>query len=450
MRKRMSLLGVAGMVVVLAGCGGGSNATTSPAATTPPAASEGASAPASSEAASQPAASEGSSAAAGSGTLLVWADNSANTAKAIQPLCEKWASDNGVTCKIQNFNGPGDLQKAVIAANNSGDVPDIFEGPHDQIGQFVQNGVLAPVDLGSNKAKFAPAAVNGVTANGTIYGVPWALENIALLTNKSLVPTCPATLDDAVATAKSMIAAGTATKGLGIAMQIGESGDAYHWMPLFTADGGYAFAQNADGTFNPDDMGVGKPGSIAAGTRLAQLVSDGILKGSVTYDIARESFGKGKSPFFITGPWQIPEQQKNLGDNLMVCPIPNWAGSTFKSQPFIGVRAFMQTAKAKNPVLAASFLQDAVMTTDFMDGMFSVDPRPPAWLESFQKAASDPIVAAFGSYGQGGIPTPSIPQMGAVWSDLGLAEYKIANGADPTTTMTNAGDSINKANAALK
>jgi arabinogalactan oligomer/maltooligosaccharide transport system substrate-binding protein len=355
-----------------------------------------------------------------------------------------------VTCKIQNFNGPGDLQKAVIAANNSGDVPDIFEGPHDQIGQFVQNGVLAPIDLGENLSKFAPAAVKGVTANGTTYGVPWALENIALLTNKSLASTCPATLDDAVTNAKQLIAAGTATAGLGIAMQIGDTGDAYHWYPLFTADGGYAFGENSDGTYNPDDMGVGKPGSIAAGTRLTQLVKDGILKASVTYDIARETFGKGKSPYFITGPWQIPEQQKALGANLMVCPIPDWSGSQFHSTPFIGVRAFMQTAKAKNPVLAASFLQDAVMTTDFMDGMFAVDPRPPAWLESFQKASADPIVAAFGSYGQKGIPTPSIAQMGAVWSDLGLAENKIANGADPSSTMTKAGDSINKTNAALK
>ena len=31
------------------------------------------------------------------------------------------------------------------------------------------------------------------------------------------------------------------------------------------------------------------------------------------------------------------------------------------------------------------------MTTEFMDGMFAVDPRPPAWLESFEKAAADPI-----------------------------------------------------------
>ena len=440
-RKSMAWL-VPGLVLVLAACtgGGGNNEPESAAAPQP----------ATSVAASQPAASNpAASVAAGSGELLVWADNSANTAKAIKPLCEAWAADNGITCKIQNFNGPGELKDALLKANQSGNVPDIFEGPHDQIGLFVQDGALAPIDLGANASKFAEAAVAGVTANGNVYGVPWALENIALLTNKSLAPSCPATLDEAVANAKQLIADGKATKGLGIAMQIGEKGDAYHWYPLFTADGGYAFAQNPDGTYNTDDMGVGKEGSIAAGQRLAQLVDDGVLKSSVSYDIARETFAKGKSPYFITGPWQIPEQQEALGDDLMVCPIPTWEGGK-PSQPFIGVRTFMQTAKAKNPALAATFLQDAVMTTDFMDGMFAVDPRPPAWLESFDKAAADPIIKGFGEYGQGGIPTPSMAQMGAVWNDLGLAEYKIAGGADPESTMTKAADSINKTNAAIQ
>ena len=69
----------------------------------------------------------------------------------------------------------------------------------------------------------------------------------------------------------------------------------------------------------------------------------------MTYDIARETFANGKAPYFITGPWQIPEQTEALGDDLMVCPVPNWEGSEFASQPFVGVRTFMQPAKAQEP-----------------------------------------------------------------------------------------------------
>ena len=42
---------------------------------------------------------------------------------------------------------------------------------------------------------------------------------------------------------------------------------------------------------------------------------------------------------------------------------------------------------------------------------------------------------------------PNLPQMENVFGDAGLAEYKVAKGDDPTTTMEKAADSINKANA---
>ena len=110
----------------------------------------------------------------------------------------------------------------------------------------------------------------------------------------------------------------------------------------------------------------------------------------MSYDIARETFAKGKSPYFITGPWQIPEQTEALGDDLMVCPIPTWEGSDTSPSRSWGSGRFFQTAKAKNPTLASTFLNDEVMTTEFMDAMFAVDPRPPAWLESYQKAVGRP------------------------------------------------------------
>ena len=193
-----------------------------------------------------------SSAPAGDGsTLVIWADNSANTAKAVEPLCQAWAEANGVTCTVKKFNGGAELQEALIRAQDTGDVPDIYEGPHDAIGLMVDSGILAPVDISANAASFSEPAVAAVQFQGNSYGVPWAVENIAMLTNKKLSPECPATLDEAVANAEKLIGEGKVTEGLGIAMQIGEAGDFYHWYPLFTADGGYAFAQNEDGTLQP-------------------------------------------------------------------------------------------------------------------------------------------------------------------------------------------------------
>lgn len=412
----------AGVALLLTACSSGDNATDSTS-----------SAPA-------------SSAPAATGELLIWADASANVAKTVEPLCKSWAADNGVTCTVKKFNALGDIRDQVIKANKSGDVPDIFVGPHDWLGELNKNGVVAPIDLAAKASSFSEAAVAASNYGGQNYGVPWAVENVALLTNKKLSPECPATLDAAVALGQQMVDDKKAT--LGIALQIGETGDAYHWYPLYSASGGYIFGTNADGSLNPDDLGVGKEGSIAAAEALQKMADDKVIKASVTYDIARETFAKGKAPFFISGSWQIPEQSEALGDDLMVCPVPNWEGSQYKSQPFVGVQMFFQTQKAPNPVLASTFLNDEVMTTEFMDAMFAGDPRPPAWVESYQKAAADPIIKAFGDYGATGTPLPAIPEMASVWGDLGLAEYKVASGEPPAATMEAAGKSIQKAIAA--
>lgn len=418
-----------GLVLALAACSSGSSSSSTPPAT------GGAT----------------TSAAAGSGgTLTIWADNSANTSKAIKPLCQKWAQENGVTCVVKDFNGGGPLDDALIKAAQAGnDLPDIYEAPHNQLGKYLQAGIVAPVDISANKAKFQPQAVAAVSANGNTYGVPWAVENVAMFTNKTLSPTCPATMDDAVATAKALLASGKSTKGQAIAMQIGDQGDFYHWYPWFTADGGYAYKQKSDGSWDTTNLGIDTPGGVAAGNRLKQMAAEGLVSSSVTFDIAKEAFSGGKSAFWITGPWATADAKKVGDANLMTCPIPPWAGNANKAQPFIGVRVFFQTAKAKNAALAQTFLSDAVQTTEFMDGMFATDPRPSAWLESFQKESADPIVKAFGEYGQGGIPIPAIPQMDNVFVETGLAMKKIADGQDPAATLKVAADAINKKNATL-
>lgn len=413
----------AGLALILAACGGGGTSTSTT----------------SSAAASAPAAT---------GDLVIWADASANTAKAIEPLCKSWAEANAVGCKVQKFNSATEMRDQIIKANDSGgDLPDLFTGAHDWLGQLVTNGVLAPIDLGAKKANFVPAAVNAAQYEGQNYAVPWGVENVALLMNTDLSPECPATLDEAVATAKKLLDAKKAT--LGIALQIGTGGDAYHWQPIYSTDGGYLLGQNADGSFNVSDIGVGEAGSIAAAKRLSQLAEDGIVKAEATYNEAKAAFSAGKAPYMVSGPWAVPEVQKGIGEALKVCPVPTWEGSTNKSVPFIGVQQFYQTQKAPNPVLASTFLNDYVMTTEFMDGMFKGDPRPPAWIESFQKASADPIISGFGSYGQQGIPQPGNPEMVVIFKETGLAQYKVASGKDPEAQMLAARKAIDKGIADL-
>jgi arabinogalactan oligomer/maltooligosaccharide transport system substrate-binding protein len=401
----------ASLALLLAACSSGSE--------TDPAASE---APAS------------SAPAAGSGTFVIWADE-VRTAP-IKAECDKFATANGITCEVVQIDF-GEIRAKVVQGNQTGDVPDLFIGAHDWLGELVTNGVVTPFDLGSKSSSFSEVAVKAVAYDGKSYGVPYAVENIALLTNPELSPECPASLDDLVSQGEALLKDKKAS--LPLALQIGEKGDAYHWYPLYSANGGYIFGENADGTTNVADMGVGKEGSIAAAESLQMMADKKLIKASVSGDIAKESYNSGDSAWFLTGPWNVTDAVKAIPDTK-VCPVPNGPAT---SSAFIGVQTMFVPTKAKNALIAQTFLNDYVMTTEFMDAMYAADPRPPAWTESADKI-SDPITKGFIEYGLQGIPQPSVPEMGSVWESLGLAEFKVASGEDPTTTMEEAGAAITK------
>ncbi len=151
------------------------------------------------------------------------------------------------------------------------------------------------------------------TYEGQTYGLPYAVENIALFRNTDLVPEAPATFEEMMQIAADFKAehADDPTY-LGLALQVAPEGDTYHYHPFLTAFGGYIFGQNEDGTFNPDDLGVDSEGGLAAATWLQEQAAAGLLSADVTYDVMTNSFGAGQAPFAVTGPWAITDQNNGF------------------------------------------------------------------------------------------------------------------------------------------
>ena len=69
-----------------------------------------------------------------------------------------------------------------------------------------------PVELGDKAGDFEKVAIQAVTYDGKTYGLPYAIENIALVRNTDLVPEAPATFEDVTAASSgtSAIAADSA------------------------------------------------------------------------------------------------------------------------------------------------------------------------------------------------------------------------------------------------
>lgn len=354
------------------------------------------------------------------GTLTVWVD--ADRAPVLKDAAAAFTKETGVDVKLVQKDF-AKIQEEFVAQVPSGKGPDITIGAHDWLGGFVTNGVVQPVELGDSASEFEDVAIQAVTYDGKTYGVPYSIESIGLLRNTALAPTAPATYDDMVAAGK---AAGTEFPYL---VQIGEEADPYHLYPFQTSFGAPVFGTNADGTYNADDLQIGNAGGDAFATWLQAQGQAGLMSTSVTPDIAKEKFNAGASPFFITGPWNVPDAQK-AGIDVAVDPIPAPGGQA--AQPFVGVQGFFVSAKTKNQLAANEFLTNFIGTEKVQTELYKVGGRAPANTASFEAAASDPIVAAFGEVSKNGVPMPSIPAMGKVWQYWGVTQAAIIQGqGDP-------------------
>lgn len=367
--------------------------------------------------------------------LVIWADDT--RIATITPFAEKFGADNNITVAVQELNF-GDIRDRMAVAAPTGEGPDIFIGAHDWLGQLVSAGVVEPIDLGSKVGDFLPAAVQAFNYEGRLYGVPYAIENIALVRNVDLVPEAPATFEELAEIALALKAEGKVDVPLAL-----QWNDPYHEYPLVTAHGGYVFGENPDGSYDPNDLGIDSEGGLASARGYAKWIADGLVDPNVTYDVMIESFGTGKAPFAITGPWAISQPDtgfKATGVNYVVEPIPTVAGGS--PRPFVGVQGFMVSAFAPSKLLAQTFVLDLMASEEAQFELYKVGGRAPALKSAFEQAQSDPDVAGFGLAGANGYPMPAIPQMGSVWEAWTNAYTLIGQGTDAEQAFKEAAEQV--------
>ena len=401
-KSLIALGGLAAASIVLAGCGGGGGST------------------------------EGSGEQTdGGATLTVWVDQ--NRADALKDTIAQFEEANDVTVDLvvkQNEKIRDDFTAQVP----TGKGPDVTIGAHDWLGAFVQDGLVAPIELGDTASEYQDVAISAFTYDGKVYGLPYATENVALMRNADLVSEAPATFDD-------MIAAGTAA-GTTYPFVVGldsANSDPYHLYGFQTSFGNSVFAQNSDGSYDGSQLTIGDEAGQAFAAWLGEQGAAGTINLNLTQDLAKEAFNAGEAPFILTGPWNTTDAEAK-GINIAIDPIPSAGGET--ASPFVGVQGFYVNAKSKNALLANQFLVNYIGTEEVQYALYEAGNRPPALTAAYEKAASDPIIKGFGDVGATGLPMPSIPEMGSVWEFWGVAEAAIIKGADPATTWTKMADDI--------
>jgi len=376
--------------------------------------------------------------AALTGTLTMWVDET--RIDVMKPVVEAFQADTGIKVDlVQKVSG--DIRTDFVSQVPTGQGPDVIIGAHDWTGEFVNNGVVAPLQLGDKLAAFSPSAIQAFTYGGQVYGAPYAIENIALVRNNEILPETQATtFDELVAEGK---AAGTKYPVL---IQQGDQGDAYHLYPLQTSFDAPIFTQDADGSYTAE-LGLGGENGEKFASYLAKLGQEKVLDPALGGDQVKEAFLNGEAPYIVTGPWYTTEFT-NAGMDISVLRVPTAGGA--EAKPFVGVQGAFISAKSENPVLANEFVVNYLTTEPVQTQLYELGGRLPALKVSAAKV-DDEILAGFNDAGATGAPMPSIPEMGAMWQFWGTTQVQIIGGqaSDPVgawnTMVTNMQDAIDKA-----
>ncbi len=377
-------------------------------------------------ASSSPSADEDSSSKGAAGKLTVWLD--AERVDALKGAADAYEEKTGVAVDLVG-KSVDDIKDDFIQQAPTGKGPDVVMGAHDWLGELSTNGVVAPIELGDSADGYLPVATQAATYDGTVYMLPYAVENIALLRNTKLVPEAPKSFDE-------MVSKGT------FVVEQGAEGNPYHLYPFQTAFGAPVFGTDASGSYDPADLQLGSEGGFAFADWLAAQGEAGTLNTDIDGEIAKQQFLDGTAAFWLTGPWNVAAAV-DAGIDVAIDPIPSPTAEA--ASPFAGVKGFFVSSESKNKVAANDFLVNYIGTEDVQLELFKAGNVLPALTAAADTAASDPIIAGFQTVGADAVPMPAIPAMGSVWQYWGIAEAAVINGADPKATWQKLTDDVSAA-----
>jgi maltose/maltodextrin transport system substrate-binding protein len=264
-----------------------------------------------------------------------------------------------------------------------------------------------------------PMAMKAFTINGKIWAYPIAMEAVSLIYNKDLVSTPPKTFEEIFALDKKLAAKGK--KAI-----LWDYNNTYFTWGLLAANGGYAFKEKADGTYNAKDTGVNNAGALLGATMLERLIKEGVMPKGAAYADMEAGMAQGKLAMMISGPWawdNVTKAKINWG----LAPIPTINGK--KAAPFVGFLGAMITKASPNVDVAKEFIENYMLSPK---GLATINADvaigTPASKAAFAKMKSDPKIQISMASAHDGAAMPNNPEMGRFWASMVSALTNMTEG----------------------
>ncbi len=349
--------------------------------------------------------------------LVVWF--TVEGAKGMRLAAERFTAETGVPVVVETpdpIDGPTQFQRA----SGAGKGPDMYIYAHDRIGEWSGSGLVRAVTPSQRVlADIDPLAWKGFGYRGRIWGYPYAIEAVTLIYNKAMVPTPPRSFDEVFA-----LDARLAREGKHAILW--DYTNTYFTWPLFAANGGYAFKERPDGTWDPRDTGVNHPGALQGAQLLDRMIREGLMPSGSGYSEMEAAMAQGRVAMMINGPWAWVNL-KRMGIDFGIARIP-MVGSR-AARPYVGIKGIFINRASRQPELAVEFIENHLLTLAGLRAIDRAEPiGAPASRAYFAELSADERIAGIMAAAREGVPTPSNPEMSRFWSAMKTSLTNLTEG----------------------
>jgi len=374
--------------------------------------------------------------------LVVWINNDKGH-NGLREVAERFTADTGIRVVVQTQDDWASSEDpanryAKVAATTEG--PDIIFWAHDRFGNWINDGLLEPVQPSQEVYNtLHDFAWNAVTVGDAIYGYPIAMEAISFIYNKDLVSKPPRTWDEVIALDKQL------RKQDKRAIHFKYS-DTYFAWPLITSGGGFSF-KKVDRVYQLAEVGLDNRGTIKGISMMNRMMKEGVIEldDGADWGAMMADFKEGRSALTINGPW-VWNELKDAGMNYGLAKFPQVDKNSGYGRPFVGFLSAALNSYSPNDELAKKFLEEYVIV---YEGVKAIDADRPigaaankqlmAELESNADIAHTFALAATGE------TMPDIPEMKRFWSSMSANMQPMISGEIPIeATMKNIAKKLRK------
>lgn len=321
-----------------------------------------------------------------------------------------------ITIQYENVE-LGDALGQIALDGPAGTGADVFGAPSNVVGDLVTSQHVLPIaNPDALATSLVDGAVQAVTFDDKMYGVPVTVDTYALFYNRAYVTDPPKTWDDVIAFSKTFNAENPGKYGFVFNPSI------YYAAPwAFSAPDNLLFGPDGTDTSTPN---TNTPSTVAGMEEMVRLreVLD-VPAADLDPASADSLFEGGQAAMHITGSWNISVFDA-AGLDYGVATLPARAGSTTPAGSFLNSRTMFVSAYSNHPEEAQDFAA-FLASPEMLDLAYKITGSIPSADIPIDNEASLGIV----EQAKYAFATPGIPEMTGFWTAMDSAVTNIWDGA---------------------